>query len=92
MHAVVQREPEFHRFETYVGGQLAYLAYRLEGSTIYFVHTEVPPEIEGQGIGGKLAKAGLEYARDHRLKVVPRCPFVAAYLQRHPEYQDLIAE
>ena len=66
------------------------LNYKLEGDTIYLVHTEVPAEMEGKGIGGQLAKAALNYARESKLKVVARCPFVASYLQRHPEYQDLV--
>lgn len=66
------------------------LTYKVDGETITFIHTEVPATMEGQGIGGKLAKAGLEYARENGLKVVARCPFVASYLQRHPEYLDLV--
>jgi uncharacterized protein len=90
MEVVAQHEPSFHRFATHMGEQVAFLTYKEEGGTIYFVHTEVPPEMEGQGIGGKLAKAGLDYARQHQLKVVARCPFVASYLKRHPEYEDLL--
>jgi hypothetical protein len=56
------------------------------------VHTEVPAELEGHGIGGRLAKAGLEFARQENLKVVPSCPFVAAYIRRHPEYLELVME
>ena len=91
MDSAVQNEKTYHRFAVHLEGATAMLTYNEEGDTIYFVHTEVPPEMEGKGIGGQLAKAGLEYAREHKLKVVPRCPFVASYLQRHPEYQDLVA-
>ena len=90
MDLVVQHEPSFHRFAIDVDGQTAVLNYRQEGDTLYLVHTEVPAELEGKGIGGRLAKAGLNYAREHQLKVVPRCPFVASYLERHPEFQDLV--
>jgi hypothetical protein len=92
LDTVVQHEPSFHRFAVHLEGQTAVLAYRHEGNTIFFVHTEVPSEMEGKGIGGQLAKAGLNYAREHQLKVVPRCPFVSSYLQRHPEYRDLVEE
>jgi len=87
----VTHEPAYHRFEVRLDRATAILVYKLGGDTIYFVHTEVPPEMEGKGIGGRLAKAGLEYARENELKVVARCPFVASYLQRHPEYSDLVS-
>ena len=67
------------------------LTYKEDGDTIYLVHTEVPAEMEGKGIGGQLAKAALNYARQNGLKVVARCPLVTSYLERHPEHQDLVA-
>jgi uncharacterized protein len=55
------------------------------------VHTEVKPELEGQGIGAELVRSALDYARRQNLRVVPRCPFAAAYIQRHwQEYGDLV--
>lgn len=78
-------------FEIEVEGHRAIAAYQREGGTIVFTHTKVPVEIEGRGVGGKLIRAGLESARDQGLRVVPQCPFVAAYIDRHPEYRDLIA-
>jgi len=54
------------------------------------LHTEVPPEHEGQGYGGALAKAALDYARAEKLRVIPTCPFVRAYVKRHPEYAALV--
>jgi predicted GNAT family acetyltransferase len=54
------------------------------------MHTRVPGELEGQGYGGALAKAALDYARANGLKVIPTCPFVSAYLRRHKEYADLV--
>lgn len=80
-----------HRFELEVGGRLALIAYIERSGSITFTHTEVPPELEGQGIAGRIAKAALEYARDQQLRVVPLCPYVAAYIRRHPEYQSLVA-
>jgi predicted GNAT family acetyltransferase len=55
-----------------------------------FTHTEVPPEYEGKGIGSALIRAGLKAARERGLKVIPICPFFAAYMQRHEEEQDLL--
>ena len=82
-----------HRFEiTGDDAKPALLEYRLRGKQITLVHTEVPPEMEGKGIGGALAKRALEYAREHDLKVIPSCPFVTHYIERHPEYKSLIAE
>jgi len=50
----------------------------------------VPPAFEGKGIGGKLARTGLEYAKAKGFSVVPRCPFIATYIERHPEYAGLV--
>jgi predicted GNAT family acetyltransferase len=87
--AVVKNDSE-HRFELHVDGKIAFLNYRQHPQEIVLVHTEVPPELEGHGIGGKLARAALDYARQQNLKVSAPCPFVAVYIQRHPEYSDLL--
>lgn len=78
------------RFEIETAHGTALLTYRRSDEAITFTHTEVPEQTEGQGIGAKLAKAGLEYARDSGLKVVPVCSFVASYIRRHPEYVSLV--
>lgn len=80
------------RFEAELDGHLAHADYMMgtKGTTIVFTHTEVPEAFEGQGIGSKLAKAALNYARDNELRVQPLCPFIRAYIERHPEeYGDL---
>ncbi len=79
-----------HRFEAQVGEYLAVIDYILKEEYIVYTHTGVPEEIGGQGIAGKMAHTVLEYARDNDLQVVPQCPFVAAYIRRHPEYQSLV--
>ncbi len=79
------------RYEAHVDGQLALLQYRRSGDRLDLVHTEVPEELEGQGIGGALARFALEDARSHHWTVIPSCPFVASYIRRHSEYQDLVA-
>jgi uncharacterized protein len=80
------------RYELGAGGQTARLSYDRTGGTIYLTHTEVPEELEGQGIGSRIVKHALDQARADGLKVAPWCPFVRAYIDRHPEYQDLVAE
>jgi predicted GNAT family acetyltransferase len=79
-----------HRFELKLGDEKAVAEYVRKGKKIYFTHTEVPPHLEGQGLGNALAKAALDYSRSEGLTVVPRCRFIAAYIRRHKEYQDLV--
>ena len=78
-------------FELTVDRERAVAAYQLEGDTIVFTHTVVPPAIEGRGVGGKLVRGALDQVRDRKLKVVAQCSFVAAWIDRHPEYRDLLA-
>jgi len=80
------------RFELTAEGRTAVLEYELAGSRLRLMHTEVPPELRGRKYAEVLARAGLEHARSHDLKVVPFCPFVRAFLQRHPEYQSVLDE
>ena len=77
-------------FELTLGGHRAVAAYQLEGDTIVFTHTVVPPEIEGRGVGTKLIRGALDLVRDRGLKVVPQCPFVRAYIEKHPDVRDLL--
>jgi predicted GNAT family acetyltransferase len=85
----VTRNDATHRFEIAADEVAAVLRYEEHPRYITLIHTEVPPALEGRGYGAALAKAALEYAREKHLRVVPRCPFVRAYLERHPEYADL---
>jgi len=86
----VENDAAANRFVARVDGQTAELQYERFPDRIVLVHTEVPAALRGRGIADKLAHTALEYARAEHLRVVPRCPFVAAYLGRHPEYQDLL--
>ncbi len=79
------------RFETVVAGELAVAEYVLAPGQIVFTHTEVPEALRGRGVANRLARAALDHARAASLLVVPRCPFIRAYIQRHPEYQPLVA-
>ena len=90
MDVAVTHNPHAGRFEVELDGHIAELTYRLVGDRIVFTHTGVPPAFKGKGVGGALARVGLEYARAEGLNVRPLCPFVAAYIARHPEYGDLV--
>jgi len=82
---------ERNRFEVTVNGRTAVSEYMLAGNTrIVFSHNEVPDALEGNGIGSRLARTALEYARDNELKVIPLCPYIASYIRRHPEYRPLL--
>jgi predicted GNAT family acetyltransferase len=76
---------EASRFELLKDGQLAFLQYERKMDAMVFVHTEVPPPLRGQGLGEALVEAGLRAARTEGLRIVPICPFVRAYLRKHPE-------
>lgn len=80
-----------NRYELEVDGALAIAEYRLRPGRITFTHTEVPDALEGRGIGSKLVRAALDDARARGLKVVPLCPFVKRYIEKHPEFRDLLA-
>ena len=71
-------------------GQRATLQYTVAGQVLALVHTEIPQSLRGSGVASTLAKTALDWARDHHMKVDVVCPFVAAFLQSHPEYSDLI--
>lgn len=86
----VQHNRDRSRFEIQIGEHLAELDYTLQDGVITFTHTGVPPALEGKGLGSKLARAGLEYARVNGLKVVSTCWFINGYLDRNLEYQDLL--
>jgi predicted GNAT family acetyltransferase len=88
---IVRDNEAQHRYEILVDGDLAgFSAYREDAGHRVFTHTKVDDDYEGQGIGSALAKGALDDTRRRGLSVVARCPFVAAYIQRHPEYTDLL--
>ena len=80
------------QFELHADGRVATLGYSERDGKIYLIHTEVPKPLEGRGYASALARTALEYAKDNDLVVVPYCPFVRAYLQRHPEYAPLVKQ
>ena len=80
------------RFELNAEQATAFIAYHLEGEIISLDHTEVPSVLGGKGIGSALVKGTLDILRERGRKLLPRCSFVAAYIERHPEYRALLAE
>jgi uncharacterized protein len=73
------------RFELRSDGHTAELVYRVDGTYLVLVHTEVPGALEGQGVGGRLVRAALDRAARDGLTIVPLCPFARGWLQRHPD-------
>ena len=85
--------PAASRFEMTSGGAVAFVAYeRVSDGRIALLHTEVPEALSGQGVGSKLVRGVLDALRAEGATVVPRCEFVAAYVERHPEYRDMVAD
>jgi predicted GNAT family acetyltransferase len=80
------------RYEMAIDGKLAFVAYRRREGVLSLDHAEVPRELEGRGIGSALVGATLDAIRAQGLKVIPRCPFIAAFIERKPEYQDMVAD
>src|SRR5262245_14687424 len=87
----IQNNESAHRFEALVDGHVAFVQYRYSDTgQIVFTHAEVPSALAGRGIGSKLARVALEYARERALRVVSTCPFITSYVDKHPEYQSLL--
>lgn len=90
---MIAHYPERHRYELAVDGRkAAEIVYRMHGpDTIDFVHTGVQPEWEGQGLASKIAAFALDDARKRGLKVIPSCSYMRAYMEKHPEYAELLS-
>lgn len=87
----VADNPAENRYEVRAGGEPAGFAqYSVRDGRIVFFHTEIDPAHEGEGLGSALARYALADVRARGLEVVPRCPFIAGYIRRHPEYADLL--
>ncbi len=85
--------PERERYELSIDGQVVgYSAYRARPGLIAFVHTEVDERFEGRGLGDQLIRFALEDARARGLAVLPFCPFVKAFIERHREFEALVPE
>lgn len=90
MSITIEHDASLGRFSALVHGHLCVCDYRLRDGVMFMTHTEVAPELEGQGIASELVRAALAYAREHGLKVRPLCSYVQAYMRRHPEVQGLL--
>jgi uncharacterized protein len=86
----VRDNSAFHRFELETDGHTAYAYYQTAPGVITLTHTEVPPALGGRGVGSALVRGALEEVRARGLKAVPKCPFVSAFMGRHPEFNDLL--
>jgi predicted GNAT family acetyltransferase len=90
---VVRDNSNALRYELLLDGEMAgELRYRRRPDAIALIHTEVSQSLEGRGLGAELARRALDDLRARGLKIVPICPFVRAYIRRHPEYEDLVVE
>lgn len=88
----IRDAPGRSRYELVVDGEVAgQIVYRERGDALVMVHTDVAPELEGRGLGARLVSGALDDVRARGLKIVPLCPFVRSYVERHPEYAELVA-
>jgi len=89
----VKLEPENHRFAVHFEGSTAVLDFKKVGEKVFdFRRTFVPPDLRGHGLAGKIVKTALGWAREQNVKIIPTCSYVKAYVDRHPDEQDLVAE
>jgi predicted GNAT family acetyltransferase len=91
MPSPIRDNTALSRFELDAGGVTAFMNYRLAGKVMTLDHTETPTAARGRGIASQLVAGVLDETRRRGLKIVPRCPFVSAYLAKHPEFHDLLA-
>ena len=90
-HPQIRHDAARQRFVATLDGVQAELEYEQRGQVLSLTHTGVPSAIGGRGVGGDLVRSALDYARSKGLKVVPACAYAAAYIERHPEYAELVA-
>jgi hypothetical protein len=89
----VRRNGDEERYEIDVDGRVGgFTVYRERPGLVAFMHTEVDEQLEGQGVGSRLIASALDDSRERHLAVLPFCPFVNGYIQRHREYADLVPE
>ncbi len=92
MAEAIRDNPARQRYELDTPGGLAFIDYQRSGRVVTMMHAEVPPAVRGRGFGARLVRGALDLARGRGETVIPRCPFVASYLRRHPDVQNLVAE
>ncbi|CAI9402814.1 MULTISPECIES: GNAT family N-acetyltransferase [Aestuariimicrobium] len=88
----VTQQPDSSRFEAHLDGELAgFIDYEAAGDVLDLTHTEVFPQFGGQGVGAKLVRGALDQIRQAEQTVIPTCPFIASYIDKHDDYADLLA-
>jgi predicted GNAT family acetyltransferase len=91
METTVTENPERHRYEIYLDGELAgFTMFTLDGDVAIMPHTKIDPEYKGHGLATTLIGSALDDLRERRVTVVARCPFVREFIEKHPEYQDIV--
>jgi uncharacterized protein len=91
MSNAVTDNTALNRYELITDGGIAFVRYRTSEKIRTFTHAEVPKALEGHGLGSALAQGALELARTQGYRIVPQCPFIAAFIGKHPEFRDLVA-
>ena len=92
MEHTVTHNPEQNVFFVEHDGETAYLSYQqLPDGTLDYAHTYTPNEVRGLGIASAIIRYALDYARENDIRIIPSCPFVESYIDRHSEYADLVA-
>lgn len=91
MQTAIQHNEMMHRFEWSVDGAVCVLEYALDGSTMTITHTGVPAALGGRGLAAELMKTAFDTARSRGWNVVPACSYAAAWIIKHPEYNDVVA-
>lgn len=81
-----------HRYELETDGVTAFVTYRRKGNVVTILHTDVPQQLAGRGVGSALARGVLDDLREQGAKLIVKCPFISAYIAKHPDYQDLLDE
>jgi predicted GNAT family acetyltransferase len=80
-----------HNFELFVGGHRAFIDYKTKDNKIYLIHTEVPKELQGQGVAEAIVEKAFKYIEAHKLTLIPLCTYVQIFLRKHPEWDRLLA-
>ncbi len=84
---------ENNRFELEIDQSVAFIEFdKMEPNILDLVHTEVPEALSGKGVGSKLVEGALQYSKDNELKIIPSCPFIKSYIDKNPQWKDLIVQ
>ncbi|ALI98891.1 GNAT family N-acetyltransferase [Rufibacter tibetensis] len=90
MEPEIINNPAAHKFETTVEGKTAFIQFKLRGDVMTVLHTIVPEELEGRGLAAAMSTHVLKYLEAEKMQLVPLCPYMLAFLKKHPAYQHLV--